>query len=224
MKQLMEHFTCPICLDVMIAPKIPKVLHCSHTICSDCAISIRSESSIKCPLCNSVTPTTDPPNNVTMMQVIDSMKIKQAVICEENKLVCQNCDVNMPSHHCLECCQYLCQQCLIAHDIMKVSRRHRRLPIDKMSSIVVPKKPIDNICEKHSENVKNLFCETCRVFVCRDCLLFDHDKTKHQVLFIDDALLKHGQEADSSLAQGRSILDTAAKELDNLKSSRDVRH
>ena len=39
----MNYIKCPICFDIFSNTKVPNVLPCGHTICSDCFLHIQTE-------------------------------------------------------------------------------------------------------------------------------------------------------------------------------------
>ncbi|KJA28010.1 hypothetical protein HYPSUDRAFT_62399 [Hypholoma sublateritium FD-334 SS-4] len=109
LKQLEEHFTCPLCYEILAAPYSLNPSHCGHTFCAMCILKWFFSrlhrpcggwhESVDCPICRSlliITPESTPrllltfpfvPNRVTA-SVIESLveKLVKPPLCSQAKI------------------------------------------------------------------------------------------------------------------------------------------
>ncbi|KAF9482572.1 hypothetical protein BDN70DRAFT_874943 [Pholiota conissans] len=109
LKQLEEHFTCPLCYEILAAPYSLNPSHCGHTFCGLCILKWFFSrlhracggwhESVDCPICRSllvITPESTPrlpftfpfvPNRVTA-SVVESMveKLVKPPLCSQAKI------------------------------------------------------------------------------------------------------------------------------------------
>ena len=88
---------------------------------------------------------------------------------------CQDDDKNIATHHCDECTENLCPDCLSAHKRLKVTKNH------VVTKIIVQQlcncRDIDNLIATH-------YCDECVEPLCADCVIA-HQRlkiTKNHVL------------------------------------------
>eukprot|EP01041_Mallomonas_annulata_P011634 gene11634-24360_t len=221
---LMDELTCGVCMEMMRPPpdlRAPKSLHCAHTFCLKCLTDIQADDAITCPICRVCTPTSADklPSNSMLIRLIDKLKITF-----NNGPICENCgDENrLVIGRCLECCINFCQPCYNAHQIIKTFNTHKFYSLDDLDKIQsLPKNPINTYpqCKKHIHENLNLFCETCSIFICRDCIIFDHPKESHTLMFISDAYEKYTKSISDELVEVKLTLDTLSNLILNAQAT-----
>ncbi|XP_041361343.1 E3 ubiquitin-protein ligase TRIM71-like [Gigantopelta aegis] len=93
--------------------------------------------------------------------------------------VCGLCDKNFAEGRCLDCDEDLCSVCVKYHEKLKITSTHNILFIDPPANLekvqhgsVGQKMRIT--CPKHEDELLKFFCKSCKVPVCRDCILTSH--------------------------------------------------
>ena len=177
---------CGLCSELYVDPRM---LPCLHTFCSKClkkaAEEQGSESSLKCPFCDKTTSLPD--GGVTALPK-DLRKNYEAEIAayatkiqSEKKINCDQCVKvsNGPAvSFCVNCCEFLCNACSEYHQILRKTLSHELQPVGSAKSntskplVNVPHKPMN--CHLHEDEVLKVFCETCTMLICCDCVIYEH--------------------------------------------------
>ncbi|XP_049995605.1 E3 ubiquitin-protein ligase TRIM71 [Alexandromys fortis] len=120
---------------------------------------------------------------------------------------CSSCDEgNAASSRCLDCQEHLCDNCVRAHQRVRLTKDHyieRGPPGPAAASAaqqlglgppfagapfsilsVFPERL--GFCQHHDEEVLHLYCDTCSVPICRECTLGRHGG--HSFAYLQDAL------------------------------------
>ena len=180
-----QNWECPICLDTFTEPKR---LSCSHSFCKAClAQLLKCQSEVRgklpCPVCKHVTDV--PGSDVDQLQSNDTLKeLLQKVTHEQNK--CTNCKKEEKPDavaYCQVCGKYLCRDC---YDV------HRKWGDFSMHKVIMKKDfaagqistTRRQLCDKHNdeENLRNYFCNDCRMYVCFKCGVREHESESHTVV------------------------------------------
>ncbi|XP_017555898.1 E3 ubiquitin-protein ligase TRIM71 [Pygocentrus nattereri] len=122
---------------------------------------------------------------------------------------CSSCDEGNPAtSHCLDCREYLCDNCVRAHQRVRLTKDHlieRRMeslhlagranssstPLSlsqsfhNFSLLPVFHDRVD-YCQQHDNAVLRFFCESCSMPICRECSAGRH--VGHSVSYLQDAL------------------------------------
>lgn len=183
----------------------PKLLPCLHSFCLKCleerfseqkqektpSTTATSSSSpiprLKCPTCGQeflvpqkgVVAFLD---NQFVLENLGKLQRKQ----ENVKRCCTSCEDNSPaSSFCLNCSDWLCDACVLAHQRVRVTKDHKIQSEAQYleNSETVDTKPI--FCVTHPTESLKLFCANCEKLTCRDCQLLEHKDHKYQ--FIKEA-------------------------------------
>ena len=180
---LHEEVSCSVCMSPFTEPKI---LPCFHTFCLHCLNEIQRTSGkhgeITCPECRrkfqvpgSGYPK-DLPANFRMNSLLDVMAIQK---CNVAGVKCGNCEkTSAQSFYCFKCCAFWCDDCIAAHNIIRVNKDHKVLAIKDFQD-----QDIENVlrrpvfCQKeHHENKKlKFFCKDCEVAICNTCVVTLHE-------------------------------------------------
>lgn len=128
------------------------------------------------------------------------------------------CDDNNPAHSwCAECEEHLCDDCVKAHQRVKVTRDH------SISAIVAQPKNIrtsassvatkEATCKQHKAERLSAFCENCDRLICREC----QNSSAHEGHSCKDSHLV-APEVKSSLGQATDELRVKRTMLDENRS------
>ena len=190
---LNEEVSCSVCMNTFTDPKI---LPCFHTFCLHCLNELQRTSGkhgeIACPECRrkfkvpgSGYPK-DLPANFRMNSLLDVMAIQK---CNVSGVKCGNCEkTSAQSFYCFQCCAFWCEDCSVAHNLIKANKAHRVLAIGDFKD-----EDIENVlkrtvyCQKkHHENEElKFFCKQCEVSICNTCVVTFHES--HDKVLLQDA-------------------------------------
>ena len=189
LKEVNDLTECPICLQMMTNPKI---LPCIHTFCLNClqhyGKNVKTKSDPNCPLCRS--PFSIPvggysglPNNYFVEKLINAKKSTS-----EEYVRGKSCDVCLASDKkqksiqaemfCMECQEYMCDQCSDIHKSMKVSRAHRLRSTVECPSLKECLELSASYCEQHPNKEIEIYCEECKAVCCMMCYIQNHQSHK----------------------------------------------
>ena len=98
----------------------------------------------------------------------------------KDRSTCEQCDDGNPAiSYCTDCLAYLCDFCQQAHKRLKIYRAHNVTPVDQLSpEKVASLKTSDLKCDTHPNESLNIYCKSCCLLVCCQCLIahhLDHD-------------------------------------------------
>ncbi|KAK1880651.1 E3 ubiquitin-protein ligase TRIM71 [Dissostichus eleginoides] len=124
---------------------------------------------------------------------------------------CSSCDEENPAtSHCLDCQEYLCDNCVRAHQRVRLTKDHfierlgenlhlSRLNVNSNSGQQSLAQSLQNnfallslfqdhmsFCQHHDNEVFLFFCETCSVPICRECSVGRH--MGHTFVYLQDAV------------------------------------
>ena len=180
---LREEVSCPVCSDLF---KDPRQLPCLHSFCLHCLKhwhqTSGGQNTLRCPKCqtHSRVPASgdlkDLPTSFYLNGLIDVLAIKE---CNTTQVTCGNCDrKSSEASYCFQCCIFYCEQCLIAHNIMRNNKDHRVLAVknfqDKDFEDVL-KRPVFCPVQGHQKKELEYVCKKCDTAVCPTCVMLDHN-------------------------------------------------
>ena len=111
---------------------------------------------------------------------------------------------------CNTCHLFLCETCSNHHKIWRETHNHDLGPVVKSEPpINVPHKPIK--CCSHKDELLKLYCEKCKLLICRDCIIDEHKDHKHSLL--DKVAEKEREDLLSKFKKTRT--DDVKSKLDN---------
>ncbi|XP_071806551.1 E3 ubiquitin-protein ligase TRIM56-like [Asterias amurensis] len=192
-----DFLECGICFERYTNPKI---LSCVHSFCEKCLVQYYGNDVVKtCPVCRQETRLPVPggisglKTNGFIITLREKIELQEKVAKTssdkaERKMPCEICTENEVTHHCLNCSQNICQGCMKSHRRIKVSADHTVGTLEDIreGKVTLPEEQKEYTCNKHKGEINRFYCETCHVLICRDCVVVDHCKPKHQ--YIDRAV------------------------------------
>ena len=221
LEKLNEQLTCPICLDHYT---VPKLLQCFHVFCEKCLKPVAHQTPqgqvVECPNCRQ--PTSLPQNGVSGLQgaflihhLFDIQDIlKKVSTPAETK--CVNCEKQVPTCYC-HTCGFLCDECKNTHLKWKEFSSHKIVSLYKLTEDVtnlIP--PVQKVlqCSKHPAKELDLYCETCKEVICRDCILKVH--RDHQYDLATDVFPQQKNVLIASVGPAEQQLASVNKALEGL--------
>ena len=177
-----QSLECPICKNIF---NDPKILSCLHSFCRKCLESYdvigAGTNSIVCPLCRKLTaiPVGGAqilPSNFLLTNALDHLSVKSS---KEYTLHCTNCeDEAAATSRCLDCAEFLCSNCVLAHRRIRVTKDHRILSLDTLQA---DKQTLHrpSFCTQHADEMFMFYCVPCDCLICRECTILDHRGHKY---------------------------------------------
>ena len=187
-------------------------------------ISVSLDGHITCPVCRQLCQMADIIDNMFLPAVTQSA----AVDGTSDLRVCTGCEENIPAaFFCVDCTEWLCDQCTQAHRRVKVTKDHTVEP--KENGVGGPQGRDAFItarsqllpCPAHPSEHLKLYCDTCARLTCRDCQLVEHKDHKYQFLpeaaagyrdFLV-ALLSKIREKQTYIENAKSLIDHRNREI-----------
>uniref|UniRef100_A0A8B9NHA3 E3 ubiquitin-protein ligase TRIM71 n=1 Tax=Accipiter nisus TaxID=211598 RepID=A0A8B9NHA3_9AVES len=122
---------------------------------------------------------------------------------------CSSCDEgNAASSRCLDCQEHLCDNCVRAHQRVRLTKDHfiERFAAAPGPAAAGPAAPLAlsppfpaspynilsvfpdraSYCQHHDDEVLHFYCDTCSVPICRECTMGRH--VGHSFIYLQDAL------------------------------------
>lgn len=192
---------CSICCKTY---RLPKVLPCLHTFCSECletyigkSINQNGQKSFQCPLCELQVEIPSGsvsgqyanafPDDTFMFKLVESFNVLKE---DKNCDICERREETIPAvNWCMDCYDALCETCIKVHLHGKITSGHVVMSIEEMKKLpveVVMKKKNKVPCIKHNEMI-TLFCVDCREPLCVQCMAVSHRRCEN-VITVADAM------------------------------------
>ena len=214
---LHEEVSCSVCMTTFTDPKI---LPCLHTFCLHCLNEILRTSGrydiFPCPECRkevqvpSSGKLKDLPTNFRMNSLLDVLAIKE---CHTAGVKCGNCDKSSRhSSYCFQCCAFWCDECIIAHNLIKANKEHRVLALKDFEDQDIEdvlKRPVFCQQKHHEKEELKFFCNNCDVAICNLCVATIHDG--HAKIVLEEA-------ASERKIQVKSAIETQKKNIEHKKN------
>ena len=221
LKKLNEQLTCPICLDEYTDPKL---LRCFHVFCEKCLLPLarKTPQVVECPNCRH--PTSLPLAGVPGLQgaflihhLFDIRDILKQVSTPAGTK-CVKCEKRNPVCYCRSC-GLLCDACKKPHLEWKEFATHELVSLDQLTedatNLVHPAQKVLH-CPRHPAKELDLYCETCKEVICRDCIVKVH--RDHQYDLVTDVFPQQKKVLVSSVEPAEEQLASVNKALEGLKS------
>lgn len=181
---------CTICHETFT---LPKVLPCFHTFCQPCLEKAQSSDKIKCPQCNQESLLSPQGINGLLSDYAIS-NVLETVAMEGTPLSCTGCKSKESNAvaRCFDCANFLCPNCVMAHQFMHCFEGHRVLTLGELQNSkdeLKVEKPVT--CPRHKNELLKFFCKTCNYPICKECTVLDHQKGLHDYDYLADIGQKH---------------------------------
>ncbi|XP_053321238.1 transcription intermediary factor 1-alpha [Spea bombifrons] len=213
--------TCSVCR-LNIQSRSPRLLPCLHSLCLRCLPPPERYLSmpagpvqhaapgpppypgtvqvgvIRCPQCNQECAERDIIENYF---VRDTTEVPSSTVEKPSQQVCTSCEDNAEARgFCVECVEWLCKNCVQAHQRVKFTKDHtvrqkEQVPPEAVG--VNSQRPV--FCPYHKKEQLKLYCETCDKLTCRDCQLQEHKEHRYQ--FIEEAFQSQKVIIDTLIAK-----------------------
>jgi len=182
----------------------PKLLSCFHTFCNLCL----ERNKLVCPRCN-----TESIEGIlnNLLGFADQLEPFQPVTprctgCKHKKLDAVA--------RCVDCANFLCSNCLMAHQFMHCFEGHRVLSLTEIkdepkngfisnSSNMTNGDSKSMICPRHKSELIKYYCRTCSVPICKECLTLEHPVNLHEYELISDAAPKQIEAIQHAVSEAK---------------------
>ena len=218
---LHDEVSCSVCMCTFTDPK---QLPCLHSFCLHCLNGIQRTSGvhdkITCPECRrqfQIPGSGNPselPTNFRINSLLDVLAIKE---CSTANVKCGNCNKrNAQTLYCFQCCSFWCDECVLAHNIIRINKEHRTLALKDFQDQDIEamlKRPAFCQKKRHEKEELKFFCKDCRVAICNTCVVTLHeghgkmlleeatDARKTQINSMTQSLIEKEQEKRKELEQ-----------------------
>ena len=218
---LHDEVSCSVC---MCPFTDPKQLPCLHSFCLHCLNGIQRTSGlhgkITCPECRrqfQISASGNPselPTNFRINSLLDVLAIKE---CSTANVKCGNCNKrSAQTLYCFQCCSFWCEECILAHNIIRTNKEHRTLALKDFQDQdieAVLKRPAFCQKKRHENKELEFFCKDCKVAICNTCVVTLHeghgktlleeatDARKTQINSMTQSLIEKAQEKRKELEQ-----------------------
>ncbi|XP_020293767.1 E3 ubiquitin-protein ligase TRIM33 isoform X2 [Pseudomyrmex gracilis] len=196
---------CVFCSKVFSLGDDPKLLECLHAACTTCVnnkltdhnTSVDSDvmlesDMIMCHVCNVPSQANNLIENRFLAKLLNeensNLEADNDKETEEEK-TCTSCHDNVTATSwCVECEEFICHNCVLAHQRLKITKDHTIKPKEEVANdkdnVKKSNKKIPGylFCTIHSHEQLSLFCQTCDRLTCRDCQLSEHRDHKYKFI------------------------------------------
>ncbi|CAH3038542.1 unnamed protein product [Porites lobata] len=190
---LHDEVSCSVCMCTFTDPK---QLPCLHSFCLHCLNGIQRTSGvhrkITCPECRRqfhIAGSGNPselPTNFRINSLLDVLAIKE---CSTANVKCRNCNKrSAQTLYCFQCCSFWCDECILAHNIIRINKKHRTLALKDFQDQdieAVLKRPAFCKEKRHENKELELFCKDCKVAICNTCAVTLHER--HGKMLLEEA-------------------------------------
>ncbi|XP_069820118.1 transcription intermediary factor 1-alpha isoform X4 [Dendropsophus ebraccatus] len=215
--------TCGVCR-LNIQSRSPRLLPCLHSVCQRCLpapsryISLPAAAAgppppgapqsgppggtvqvgiIRCPVCSQECAERDIIENYF---VRDTTEVPSSTVEKPSQQVCTSCEDNAEAQgFCVECVEWLCKNCVQAHQRVKFTKDHTVRQKEEVPPAVGTNSQRPVFCPFHKKEQLKLYCETCDKLTCRDCQLQEHKEHRYQ--FIEEAFQSQKVIIDTLIAK-----------------------
>lgn len=117
---------------------------------------------------------------------------------------------------CVDCANYLCPNCVMAHQFMHCFEGHRVVNLSEMkdesknglisNSLINSEKngQKNSVCLRHIGEVLKYYCRTCSIPICKECLTLEHQAGIHEYEHIQDAAPKQIEAIQQAMQEAKT--------------------
>ncbi|GFY37314.1 brain tumor protein [Trichonephila inaurata madagascariensis] len=210
---------CSLCHEKFTSPK---VLPCLHTFCKACLERVQDNcEKLKCPKCEHDCAL--PPQGVSgLLSDYAVINVLESDAIERPPLSCTGCKTK-DTHavaRCFNCANYLCPNCVMAHQFMHCFEGHTVIDLkdESMNGVTAADKLLH--CPRHDREILRFFCRTCNIPLCKECSL-DHPTGLHDCEHISECGQRQIELLIERIEKSRNKINDfkiAGKSVDHLLS------
>lgn len=222
---LAREITCLLCKGQL---RDARHLPCYHFFCRECLQYLikgggKLIETIVCPTCGEDSQCVEP-DELPRVMFVEQLKDIHRLLSERTSS-CGLCSAPESSSYCKQCAEFLCVDCVFAHNKMKIKfSSHKVFPLSEVTCSegydqLGPQTGF-KVCLEHSEQCK-LFCVDCKKEICCDCIIIEH--SQHQFDFIKKIAsdvretihqtCRHLKGAHSDIQEARKKIDHTKHEI-----------
>ncbi|GAB1602348.1 brain tumor ncl-1-like [Argonauta hians] len=217
---------CLICQETYT---MPRVLNCFHTFCQPCIEKQQDNPErVICPECNHETYLGSLGASGLMQDYAVSNILETSAI-DANGLHCTGCKSKDTTAvaKCYDCANFLCANCVMAHQFMHCFEGHRVLTFTEVQGgkeELQSEKPV--ACPRHRHEVIKFFCKTCSAPICKECTLFEHGRGHecHFILDVSDKQVDILRRLSDDAKAKASDLRQIAKGIEHINSRLQIQY
>ena len=165
----------------------------------------------------------DLPSNHFIKNMLEIMAIQEKAKASPACSHCQDPAIN----HCASCEMFMCKKCSGCHDIWPGNKNHNVLSVEELSKPESQLKMKRTLyCMKHDDKILEYYCETCKKLCCIDCVVLNHQKSKHSCVRIREvthtrrnSLQSSCTTLDKKLLDGKEALNKICEVMKSLKEN-----
>lgn len=167
----------------------PKLLSCFHTFCNTCL----EKNKLVCPRCQSE----------SIEGILNSLLFISETDSFQPTVRCTGCKTKKLDAvaRCVDCANYLCSNCVMAHQFMHCFEGHRVLNLElnkeeqqqqqqQHKNGVINGTPTNGeksmVCPRHKSELLKYYCRTCAVPICKECVTLEHPTGLHECEHISE--------------------------------------
>ncbi|CAD6224100.1 GSCOCG00005481001-RA-CDS [Cotesia congregata] len=201
---------CVFCSKTFTSDDNSKLLECLHAACTGCIASKVSEHNIYsdsdiviesnmivCQVCNVTTHTENLIDNkfhakFLLLDDLEAGDTSDDTSAEDEEKKCTSCHDNASATSwCVDCKEFICENCVNAHQRLKITKDHTIKPKNEVTTQSTSESQKKNLkllqlsslfCSIHTHEQLSLFCQTCDQLTCRDCQLSEHRDHKYKFI------------------------------------------
>ncbi|OWF35803.1 probable E3 ubiquitin-protein ligase MID2 [Mizuhopecten yessoensis] len=215
------------CLMCMKPYNEPRELPCGHTFCYQCLTSYIDKEHVTadedrhyfpCPVCD--TPISPRDVSLNVRNWATSFPINNLFLSStaqrSNDRVCGAClrdnETSAGEAWCADCAEILCKQCRAVHGRIKVTAKHRLVPVGENVGGFYDMM-VNGVCSNHDEKPLEIYCLDHTAMCCSVCVSLSHRSCNH-VKSLRDVIEKTMTDRSSHETEWEDITDESKKMLD----------
>lgn len=195
-----------------------KLLACFHTFCNACL----EKNKLVCPRCNSES------IEGILNSLLFSSDNNSDTFHSTTAVRCTGCKHKKLDAvaRCVDCANYLCSNCVMAHQFMHCFEGHRVVNLtdikEEPKNCLIPMGNVTNteksmICPRHKSELLKFYCRTCAVPICKECLSMDHPVGLHEYEHISEAAPKQIEAIQHAISEAKSKATDIRNVLKNVE-------